>query len=71
MVPVAWTACEVLGFPSTFKETKTETGSGLHGASGLETLEIQPSCAGLGTGLSAAEKRGAGSSRMDTRESRK
>ena len=63
MVPVAWPAhlqshCEKLGFPSVFKETKTEIGSALHGASGLETLETKLRCVGLGTGLSAAEKQG-------------
>lgn len=55
----------MLGFPSTFTETKTETGSGLHRACGLETLETKLRCVGLGTGLNAAEKQGAGSELTD------
>lgn len=55
----------MLDFPSIFKETKTETGSGLHRAYGLENLEIKQRCAGLGTGLSVAEKQGARSKLTD------
>lgn len=57
----------MLGFPPTCKETKAETGSGLHGASGLMTLETKLRCTGLGTGLSGSEKQGAGGKLTDNR----
>lgn len=55
----------MLGFPSTFEETKTETGSGLHRGLWVGEPETKRRCAGLARGLSAAEKQGAGSKLTD------
>lgn len=54
----------MLGFPSTFKETKTETGVVCTRLVGWRPW--RQNGAGLGTGLSAAEKQGAGSKLTDS-----